>query len=321
MNHRVVVTGMGGELGVRVANELAARSDVEVVRGIDVDPPRRRIHDVDFVRVDPRRRRQVVDAIRAVDPTIVVHLGVYEPNARTGPSLAAELNHIGTRNALGAAAECPSLARIVVRSGIEVYGRRRGQATRPDEAVLPDPTSAFGRQLMGVEELAIDAGRTAGATVTALRFAPLTGAAMPSPLGRYLRLPVVAYGGLADLPFALLHQADAAASVMAAVDRGPDGAVNLVAAGATTPSQAARLGDRIPLPIVGPAWTVARIASELLGAPLPDHVRELLTRGRVADGSSAEDVLGVRPRWTTEEIVRDLYEWATVTYLPQGRAA
>lgn len=315
MPDRILVSGMGGELGVRVANLLAGSKGVEAVRGIDLDPPRRRTGDVEFVRVDPRRRRDVVPVVRDFEPTVVVHLGVYEPNARTGAELASQLNGPGTLNTLGAAAECRSLERIVVRSGIEVYGRRRGQATRPDESVSPDPSSSFGRQLVTVEELAIETGRAAGAVVTSLRFAPVTGSAMASPLGRYLRLPVVAFGGFADLPFALLHQTDAAAAIVAAIADGPDAPVNIVGDGATTPAQAARLGGRVPLPIFGPQWYLARLAAELLGAPLPDHVRELLVRGRVADGTSAPSLLGVRPAWSTPDVVRDLYEWAPVTYL------
>lgn len=318
MRHRVLVSGMGGELGVRVANLLAAAADVEVVRGIDIDPPRRRTADVEFVRVDPRDRRKVVPVVRDLDPTIVVHLGVYEPNARTGPRLAAALNEAGTLNTLGAAAECASLERIVVRSGTEVYGRRRGQATRPDETVVADPTSSFGRQLVRVEELALETGRAAGAVVTALRFAPITGSAMASPLGRYLRLPIVAFGGLSDPAFSLLHQTDAADAIVAAIASGPDAPVNVVGPGATTPAQAARLGGRIAVPILGPQWQVARLGSELLGAPLPGHVRELLVRGRLADGSAASDLLGVAPRWSTLDVVRDLYEWAPVTYLHAG---
>jgi UDP-glucose 4-epimerase len=310
---------MGGELGVRVANLLADAPGVDAVLGIDMDPPRRRVGDVvGFTRVDPRDRKAVVPVVLDFDPTVVVHLGVYEPNARTGPALAAELNQLGTLNTLGAAAECPALQRIVVRSGIEVYGRRRGQATRPDESVPLDPTSSFGRQLVAVEELAVGAGRAAGAIVTSLRLAPVTGSAMASPLGRYLRLPVVAFGGLADPAFALLHQTDAADAVLAAIAGGPDTPVNVVADGATTPAQAARLGGRVPLPIVGPGWQLARVGAELLGAPLPDHVQELLTRGRVADGSAAADLLGIHPTWTTGDVVRDLYEWAPVTYVRPG---
>jgi UDP-glucose 4-epimerase len=315
---RVLISGMGSELGVRLANLIAASPGVEAVRGLDRDPPRRRFGEVDFHLVEPCDGRRIVPIVRDFDPNVVVHLGVYEPNARAGARLAAELNEVGTLHVLGAAAECPSLSRIVVRSGIEVYGRRRGAATRPDESVPTDPTSPFGRQLVRVEELAIDAGRVAGAVVTAVRLAPVTGAAMASPLGRYLRLPVVAVGALADPPFALVHQTDAADALLAATAGGPDGPVNVVGSGAVTPIQAVRLGGRIPVPLLGPGWSVARLTAEVLGAPLPAHVRELLVRGRVADGSSAASLLGTEPSWSTEHVIRDLYEWASVVHVEPG---
>ena len=50
-------------------------------------------------------------------------------------------------------------------------------------------------------------------------------------------------------------------------------------------------------------------------APLPSHVRELLVRGRTADGARAEKTLGTSPEHTTSDVVRDLFEWASVTYL------
>jgi UDP-glucose 4-epimerase len=321
---RVLVSGMGGELGVRAGNLLADDPRVEAIWGIDLDPPRRRLHHaVAFHRVDPRHRDRVVGLVRDLAPTLVVHLGVYEPNARTGPALAAELNHLGSLHVLGAAADTGSLARVVVRSGTEVYGRRHGAATRPDESVAPDPSSPFGRQLLDVERLAVEAAAAAGgAPVTRLRLAPVTGAAMATPLGRYLRLPVVAVSALADPTFALLHQTDAAAAVVAAAAKGPDGPVNVVGPGAVTPVQAVRLGGRLPLPVVGPQWALARLAAELLGAPLPAHVRELLVRGRVADGSSSAALLGVDPAWATVDVVGDIFEWSDVTYLqPAERAA
>ena len=63
------------------------------------------------------------------------------------------------------------------------------------------------------------------------------------------------------------------------------------------------------------------MAAELLGAPLPEHVRELLVRGQVADGSAAADLLGTRPSWSTPDIIRDLYEWAPVTVIHPGEHA
>jgi nucleoside-diphosphate-sugar epimerase len=60
---------------------------------------------------------------------------------------------------------------------------------------------------------------------------------------------------------------------------------------------------------------VARAVTEVFGAPLPDHVRELLVRGRSADGSSALGAIGVEPVRTSEDVVRELYEWGELTHL------
>lgn len=306
---------MGGELGTRVTNLVEADERVDDILGIDIDPPRRRLHRAEFRRVDPRHRRKVVRIVRDFEPTAVLHLGVYEPNARSGPALAKALTHHCTVAALGAAADSPALDRIVVRSGIEVYGRARGAPTRPDEACVPEPTSPFGRSLLETENTAREIGLVASAAVTAVRCAPIVGPHMASPLGRLLRLPIVPVAPLSDLPFSLVHEVDAAAALVAALHCGFDGPVNVVAPEAVTPMQAARIGGRALLPALGPAWVFASLLSEVLGAPLPAHVRELLMRGRTADGAMAAKVLGTVPETTTPEVIKHLYEWASVTYL------
>ena len=312
---RVFVTGMGGQLGTRVAHLLEDRTDVEAILGIDDDPPRRRLRRADFTRIDFRDRRRLVEAVEEFDPNVVLHLGVMEPHARFAPSVAQRGTHLVAIAVLGAAARCPSLARIVVRSGIEVYGRPRGGPFRPDESIPPQPTSPFGRSLLGVEQLAAHAGRAAEVPVTTLRFAPLVGPHFPSPLGRLLRLPLVPMGPLSDLPFSLLHQEDAADAILAALDAGYDGAVNVVGPGVVTASQAARMGGRAVIPFLGPGWWVARLTAEALSAPLPAHVQELLVRGRTADGTLAASALGFAPVRSTRQVVEELYEWASVTYL------
>jgi hypothetical protein len=76
----------------------------------------------------------------------------------------------------------------------------------------------------------------------------------------------------------------------------------------------------VPIPVVGPGWSVARRAAEIAGAPVPPHVEETLRRGRVGDGSTAADVLDlgfVRP---TQEVLAELFEWASVTPIEASRA-
>lgn len=310
----MLVTGMGGQLGTLVASRLQVHPLVEAVVGLDVEPPRRRLEHCDFHRIDPRNRKRTVEVVRAFEPTAVVHLGIYEPYARSSPRTAIERTAAGTITVLGAAVECGTVDRIVMRSGIEIYGRRRGAPTRPDESLPPDPTSPFGRSLAHAERVARATAATVDVPLAVLRFAPLSGPHLASPLGRYLRMPVVPVA-VAGLPFSLLHQDDAAAAVVAAFERAYDGPVNVVGAGAVNAWQAVRLGGRVPVPIAGPAWLAARAAAELLGSPLPGHVRELLMRGRVADGGRQLDALGCEPEHTTSDVVKHLYEWASVAYL------
>ena len=312
---RVLITGMGGELGTRVATLLEQRDDVDDIAGVDADPPRSRLHRADFHRVDPRDRRRLVALVRDFEPTVLLHLAIYEPNARFQPRSAHERTVAMAIAVLGGAARCASLEHIVVRSGIEVYGRRRGAPTRPDETVPPEPTTTFGHSLLDAERLAAHASEAADAPVTTLRFAPIVGPHVPSPLGRFMRLPAVPVSALSDLPFSVCHQEDAADAVIAALDARHDGVLNVVGDGAVTAFQAARIGGRLPLPIAGPGWRAARVAAELLGAPLPDHVQELLVRGRVADAARATEVLGTRSAWSTPDVVKDLYDWAPVTYV------
>lgn len=320
---RVMITGIGGELGSLVAKALASDSSVESIMGVDLFAPRRRLSGVEFHRIDPRKRRQTAQLISGFAPTALVHLGVYEPYGRSVPTAAVERTAAATSVAVRASLEGGALDRIIVRSGLEIYGRRIGSAIRPDEDVEPDPTSAFGHSLLHMERACLDAGLSGALPVTLLRMAPIIGPNVPSPLGRILRLPFVPFYVLGDPAFSVIHQQDAAGAVVRALSKPFDGPVNIVGSGAVTALQAARLGGRVPMPVVGPTWRVARVLSQLAGAPVPEHVQELLCRGRSADGSLAVDVLSFRPEHTTPEVVARLYEWSRTSFvsMPDQEAA
>jgi UDP-glucose 4-epimerase len=281
--------------------------------------------------VDPTSARAQHDIVRRIvgfAPTHVVHFAVYEPHARANPR-AAHRRTMAFTDALRDACDAGAgrdLRRLVVRSGIEVYGRQRGAALSPDELVVPEPTTGYGRTLLEVEHRTVAIGAAHGCAVTRLRCAPVAGPHIPSPLTRYLRLPLlVPVGALPDPPFSLLHLDDLATATVAALtghDRAArDVAVNVVGEGAVTASQAVRLGGRNPVPTIGPGWLFARLAAGALGSPLPEHVIELFTRGRTADGAHARAVLGVAPTHTTREIVEDMYHWPSVTWLDVGAEA
>jgi UDP-glucose 4-epimerase len=316
---RLLVSGMGGELGCRVASLLEQEPWVGSLCGIDVDPPRRRLRKTEFHRIEPSDRERIVDVVTTFDPHVLIHLAVWEPDARAGTAHAKQFTNDATTAILGAAAECPSLESIVVRSGIEIYGRSRHALTRPDETVAPNPTSEFGRMVERIETVAHSVADRIGVAVGALRLAPVLGPHVPSPLGRLLRQPVVPFSILADPPFAVVEDADAARAFVAAAKLRLQQPINVVAPGAITGLQAILRGKRIPLPLVGPEWYVARQLSHIGGAPIPEHVMEVLHRGRLADGGRALDVLGVAPSSTTPEVIDRLYRWESVVRITKSQ--
>jgi UDP-glucose 4-epimerase len=315
---RVLVSGMGGELGSRVASLLEAESWVESLTGIDADPPRRRLRGAAFHRIAPGQHDRIGEIVSAFDPHVVIHVAVWEPHARAAPDAAERLTQAAATSILGAAAECPSLEAIVVRSGTEIYGRRRGSATRPAEDAAPDPTSRFGASLERVETLAGEIGDRVGATVGCVRLAPVLGPHVPSPLGRLLRLPVVPFSVLADPPFAVVHQHDAAAALVAAARRRLAEPVNVAGGGAVTALQAIRRGRRVPAPLVGPEWALARGLAFVGGTPVPDHVLELLHRGRLVDTARLRRLLGISLT-PSRDVIDELYRWPGIVRTPARR--
>lgn len=310
---RVLVTGMGGELGTRVAQLLEDEPSVEEIAGFDFVPPRRRLRRSVFRRIDPRDRDRLVDFVTEFAPDAVAHFGAYEPDSRMGPDDAAVATEACAVHALGAAARAGNLERIAVRSGVAVYGRGRSHPLMPDEDAPLAPTTPWGRSCMDVEAVAAGIGRRHDVMVAALRYGAIAGSHVPSPIGRLLRLPAVPVPALGDPPFSMLDRVDAARAMVHALLRGHDGALNVVGPGATSPWQAVRFGHRIPVPILGPGWSAARRTAEFLGAPVPEHIVELLCLGSTADGNRAVEALDlgfVRP---TQDVLADLFEWATVT--------
>jgi UDP-glucose 4-epimerase len=317
----VLVTGMGGVLGTRVAQLLEDEPSVREIVGIDFVPPRRRLRRAEFHRIDPMQRDRMRDFVLELAPTAVAHFGVYEPAARLGPAQAAERTEHCTVIALSAAARAGKLERVAVRSGLEVYGRGRGAASVPDEQVPPKPATPYGQSLLQVEAVAAGLGRRHDVSVASLRYAPIVGSHVPSPIGRLLRMPVVPVAATSDPPFQLLHYDDACAAMVRALVAGFDGPLNIVGSGAASPWQAVRLGGRIPMPVLPGLWGWAARAAELAGAAIAPHVVELLRAGCTGSGRRALDALGIGEPRSTQQVLAELYRWADIVPLVPAKEA
>src|ERR1700710_1959401 len=151
---RVLITGMGGDRGTRVAQLLEAEESATEIVGIDFVPPRRRLRRAEFRRIDPRDRDRLAAFVEEYAPNVVAHFGVYEPASRMTPASARERTDACTSAALNAAASTGGLEYVVFRSGLEVYGPPTGRVSVPDEDAVPAPTTAYVRSLLSVEAAA-----------------------------------------------------------------------------------------------------------------------------------------------------------------------
>jgi UDP-glucose 4-epimerase len=303
---RLLVVGVGGELGSLSTALLEQNDQFGEILGIDVDPPRRRLRRTSFVRIEPDSPAELVRRIVAHRPDVIVHLGVWEPHARLSTTDARNATGAYGRALCDAVAQLDGLSRVVVRSGVEVYGA--GDSI-PDETTPVAPTSTYGHMLASLETMMREAAPST-ATVTMLRLAPVIGAHVPSPLGRLLRLPVVPIDPFSRAKFQVVADDDAARAVVHAATHGHHGVVNIAADGAVGVMAAMRQGRRGVMPVVPHTWPLVSSITTLAGAPLPDHVRELLQYGRLVNSVNRD--IGFRPTHTTSDVINRLYSWPSV---------
>ena len=313
---RVLVTGMGGQLGSLVAAELENQSWVGSIVGIDADPPRRRLRRSEFHLVDAGNSVRTAHIIKSFDPHVLIHLAVWEPDARTSPPHAERFTRQAAQSVFGTACDGKSLKHVVVRSGLEVYGRGGHRIDIPDETAPTQPTSHYGRMLVELEECAQAAFADSRADVTALRLAPVVGPHVPSPLGRLLRLPFVPFNVLKPPMFSVLHELDAAQAFVLAAQRTIGHPINVVGDGAISGFSVVKRSRHIPLPLIGPEWAITRRIAHLFGAPVPEHVMEVLHNGRRGISSRCANALGWEPSMTTQQVIDSLFTWEGVVRVP-----
>jgi UDP-glucose 4-epimerase len=313
---RVLITGMGGELGSLVGSMVENSDWAGDILGFDVDPPRRMLKRSRFVRVDPTQHDRISELVQDFNPHVLLHVGVWEPHARLATSEAELCTELVAKAVFNAAHQAEALETAVVRSGIEIYGPGTYSPGIAVETTPINPNTTYGRMCRTIEEQAAELRNARGINVCTLRLAPVLGAHVPSPLGRLLRLPAIPYYGLGNPIFSVVEDYDAARAFMQGAEHDANGVVNIVANGAISMLRATTLGRRLPLPSIGPGWWFAKNVSSIAGAPMPDHVADLIQHGRLAASNEAAHLLRFAPRHSTTEVVANLYQWPSIERIP-----
>lgn len=303
---RVLVAGMGSAIGTNVALRLSMDPQVRALSGFDLEPPRRYIPDAGFHFARPGDARRIHEIVRDFTPDVIVHTWVFEPRARSSPGQARTRTIAGTEALLGAAQQVESVRRIVVRSGVSIYGAGRGRPEAPDVDTAARPTTHFGTILADVEERCAEVADQLGAASVPVRLASIMASNLPNPLGRYLRLPIVAVP-FTSKRFGAVHLGDAVRTLAATATSDIDHPINVMAAKPLTALQAVTIGSRVAVPIPPRLFRAGRILGEVPGTPIPEHLAELLARGQVVTPTDVSSLLGVDIKRTTPETVADVY--------------
>jgi nucleoside-diphosphate-sugar epimerase len=268
---KVFVAGASGAIGRPTVREL-------VQAGHEVTGMTRREGRAEGIReggaepvvCDVFDAERLTQAVGAAGPEVVVHLlTALPPRFRPRSDYLAATNRVrreGTRNLVAAARVAG--ARRIVAEGVALFYRPEGDLVKEEEAPWTDPgPGRFGRAIEALADLERQVLGAEGIEGVVLRlgwlYGPGTyygrgGSQAEDTLKR--RAPVV---GAGTGVYSFIHVDDAAAAVLAAVERGAPGAYNVVDEEPAPlrewlPFYAEALGAKPPRRL--PAWLVRLVA-------------------------------------------------------------
>ncbi len=303
---RVLVTGAATWTGGSVVRELEKRDRMEVFAVDDIEP--RIPFESDFQRLS-LDRLAFAHHLLEIDPDIVVHLQTVDRSAELGRSRAHEESVVGAQALFGAIGRSPNVRRVIVKSDSAVYGESpRNPSVLTEAASIRSGSSDYQGDLEDMErfvqETALDHPRI---DFTIVRFAPIIGPEVANSLTRYLTLPIVPTQMGFDPRFQFIHESDAVAAVLHAVDEDVSGTFNVAAPGQLYLSRVLRLGLRVPQPLPGRFFDSAMRGLARVDLVVPKHTIAVLKHGRVMDTTQMKEVFRFAPRFTCRQAVLDTY--------------
>lgn len=300
---RVLVTGLGSFWGGRVAQQLEAEPDVEVIVGLDREAPTVPLERTEFVRADESYSilARIVEAAR-ID-TIVHTFLVVDSTTMPDRSLH-EINVIGTMNLLAAAgAPGSTVRRVVVKSSTLVYGATAHDPVwfREESARSSPPKTRVERSLLEVEGYLRDfAQDNPHVDVSLLRFSNVVGLDIATPLMTALQMAVVPAIFGFDPRFQFVEEGDVIRSILYVLRHELPGVFNVAGDGLLPWSEVGALCGGKPFAYLPPVLTGAAAAPlRRLGlVDLPPEVLALLRYGRGVDNRRLKQA-GFEYRYTS----------------------
>jgi len=306
---RILITGIAGTLGGKLARELEQIDEVEEIIGVDVHEPSLELSRTEFLRAD-LRNPLVARVVTTTEVDTVVHLStVATPGEVGGRSKMKEQNVIGVMQLLAACQKAPKLRHLVLKSTAAVYGSNFKDPAmfREEHSPSQPATSGFGKDATEIEGYVRGFGRhRPDTTVTVLRFANFLGGEMDSVLGSFFTLPVVPSVLGYDPRLQFVHEEDGVEILRRAVVEEHAGIYNVAGPGQLYLSQCVRLAGRVQIPV--PLPLVSAVAGMVRRSKRVDFSPEqlrFLQFGRGMDITRLVENFGYTPEYSTREAFED----------------
>lgn len=311
MGRRVLITGISNRLAIDLAKRLVGDPKIEHVVGVSTgDGPN--LKGVEMIKADVRSPLMHRVLTSSGTDTVVHAELTSAPKEVGGRSRQKERNVIGTMQLLAACQRVEEVSKVVVRSSTAVYGGAASDPSILNEgwSSKDSPPRGYAKDVSDAETYARDFGRRRpDVCLTILRMANVVGPTAETNMTQLFSLPLVPVAAGFDPRLQLLHEDDAAEVLYRAVTEDHPGVYNVAPDGVIYLSQAIRLAQRLPLPVITQLGEIVGDGLRRLGlVDFPTDQIRLLVHGRVVDNTRLKEDLGYLPKYTTAEAFASFIE-------------